>query len=111
MHLILYLSFANGVLTGAKTVDDHRTTIFGNTNTKRFVENPSYKENAIAAMIEIGDEDLPGLIKVVKMEQNAVSHLYARLVLGHENDQNGDKIMDELKGADISVHASACRHV
>jgi hypothetical protein len=109
-HLLLYLTFAKGVLAGAKTVDDRRTTITAGTYVKPFVENASYKENAIAAMIEIGDEDLPGLLKM-KLEQSAVSHLYARLVLGHENDENCDKVLDELIRADISVRASACRHV
>ena len=70
------------------------------------------REEITALVIEEKDEDLYSMLAGQQLSSDAdtkaICGVYARLVMGHENDDNCDKIIDALIREGFSVHATAC---
>jgi hypothetical protein len=73
----------------------------------------STREAITALVIEEKDEDLYSMLAGQQLSSDAdtkaTCEVYARLVMGHENDDNCDKIIDALIREGFSIHATACR--
>ena len=70
------------------------------------------RESYTADLIRRSDRDLPGMLMVAKIAESetpAICQLYARVVMGHENDQDCDQIVDELIRLGFSIRAGTCR--
>jgi hypothetical protein len=111
-RLVLYRGFAKVALDSAERADLFavQNQPYG-PNVKRFADNQSFLESATANLIKTADADLFGMLKAKKIDIPIldICKLYARLVQGHENDQNCDKIVDELIGGGMQVRARICR--
>ena len=63
-------------------------------------------------MILRSDPDLPGMLmaqNIMESENTGYCQIYARLVLGHENERDCDEIVKELIGEGFKVGDGTCR--
>jgi hypothetical protein len=77
------------------------------------VDDEEWLVYLVAHAIRSLDPDLRQMLdgQEIKSEDEtmAICHAYARLVLGHENDENCDKIVHALISAGIPVREGTCR--
>jgi hypothetical protein len=108
-RLILYWKFAKNSLEMIQKIDAlPRPSGYRG---PRLADRFDYREDQVAAVIENSDIDFRGMLTVQHLisEINAISHVYARTVVGSENDPNCDLILDTLRMAGFQVpRAGVC---
>jgi hypothetical protein len=102
-RLILYWSIAKTSLEMNQKVDSLRRP--SSYQGPRLVDQYGYREDQVAAIIENSDLDFRGMLTAQHLisEINAISHVYARTVVGSENDTNCDLILNTLRIAGFQV--------
>jgi len=108
-RLNLYREIAQNVLDSLQKIDrlSPRSVYL---SVQTFAETQSLKETITALLIRKKDFELQGMLKNENLEDKieTISLLYARLVIGHETDQNCDRIVAELIEANFPVRAGTC---
>jgi len=109
-RLILYWNFAKANLEMLKKIDAlRRPSTFPGAG---FADQFSYREDQVALFIENGDIDFRGMLTAQHLasELGAISHVYARTVVGSEDDPSCDPMLDTFRQAGFQVpRAGTCR--
>jgi hypothetical protein len=104
-RLVYYRSIAKIVIGMFDALDGLRKP--GNYPAARhFADDPLRLEHGIGDSIKESDIDLQGFMLRPEMQSlkiGDISQLYARMVLGHHNDENCSKIIKELETAKLRV--------
>ncbi|MGH6857527.1 MAG: hypothetical protein ACRECP_07795 [Methylocella sp.] len=113
-RLIHYRTIAKNVLEMCKENDASAAKGPGFISGQGLAENYKYRELEIARCIQITDPDLFGMLKAEKMLKSETMEmdddkpepmcmLYARLMIGHENDPNCSAILDEWRQGELPI--------
>jgi hypothetical protein len=109
-RLLLYWGFAKAQLEMLQNVDNLRSP--SNFPGPKLVDQFGYREDQVAYIIENTDIDFRGMLAAqhLSSEQNAISHVYARTVVGSENDKDCETILEALRQAGFRVpRPGTCR--
>jgi hypothetical protein len=109
-RLILYRNYAVNTLEFCQRIDalSHPSNFPG----PKFGDQHTFQEKQIADLIESRDPDFLGMLAAARLttEQNIISHVYARTVLGNESDPNCDQILNAFRQAGFRVpRVGTCR--
>lgn len=94
LRLCVYRDIAKANLENCRTIDAMRTPL---DYPSTFINNLKFRESDIAMWIRRWDPDLRGMLEDQNVEIENGCGLFARLVLGHEKNQNCDQILGELR--------------
>jgi len=102
-RLVLYLGFAKQILEMARNID--RLPRPSNFQGPRLADQIDYRDNQTALVIQNCDLDLQGMLAAQNLgsELDAIAHVYARMVVGSEDDQNCEGILDSLRRGGLRV--------
>jgi hypothetical protein len=77
-----------------------------------FAADLHYRETQTADLIQKRDIDLRGLLEALNAAQEieTVCRVYARMVLGHEDDESNESILAGLRDAGFDVPAPGTCH-
>jgi hypothetical protein len=109
-RLILYQKVAKNVMDALKGTDDllHRPSYY-----RGLADDQYGRESQTAGMILKADGGLRGMFvaqNIMDSETQVYCQLFARLVIGHENEPTCDTILDELRAEHFPVpDAGTCR--
>jgi hypothetical protein len=108
-RLILYWKFAKTNLDMLQKIDSLPRP--SNFRGPRLADQLPYREDQVALVIENCDIDLRSMLAAQNLtsELTAISHVYARTVVGSENDPNCDQILTSLQQGGLQVpRAGTC---
>jgi hypothetical protein len=109
-RLIKHWNYAKYHLELAKRVDLINPVLPG----AGLSDQLSFREDQVALTIELTDVDFRGMLAALRppltSELSAISHVYARVVVGSENDRNCDQILDAFRRSGFQVpRGGTCR--
>jgi len=105
-RLILYWNYAKNYLELAQNID--RLSNPANQPGAGLADQYGFREDEVASVIERTDVDFRGMLAAQRLtaELSAISHVYARVVVGSENDPNCARILDAFRRAGFHVPQS-----
>jgi len=109
-RLILYLTYCKSYLTILKGMDSLSPPL--NIPGPKLADELNFRTDQVASFIENYDIDLRGMLEAQRLtsEQSAISHVYARTVVGSEDDKNCDQILASLRQGGLHVpQAGICQ--
>lgn len=98
-HLIYYRFIAKKMSQTSEEVEDKR--LRKTQSTQKLSSDVELQEILIASCIMSGNDDLGGRLAAIGMgeaDKERICKLFARLVIGHENDRDCGTIIAQLKG-------------
>jgi hypothetical protein len=112
-RLILYLTYAKYHLAILKSMDGLSPPL--NVPGPKLADELDFRTDQVASFIENYDIDLRGMLDAQphmtwESDHSAISHVYARTVVGSENDVNCDQILASLRQGGLHVpQAGICQ--
>jgi hypothetical protein len=109
-RLIMYLRFAKIVFDMSKQIDSLSEP--ANAPGPRLADQYDYREQQVADLIATRDPDLLGMLvpQHLSSDMSTISQVYARTVVGSEDDANCDLILSTFRRAGFRVPAAGtCR--
>jgi hypothetical protein len=108
-RLIVYQEFAKSIIEMLKKTD---RLAGGPSNRWPLVDDKQWSyQTYLADAIRLGDADLRRMLLAenIPNSETVIPLIYARLVVGHENDQTVDQVVNELRRVDVPLRAETCR--
>jgi hypothetical protein len=110
VRLVLYLGFAKATQEMLQKIDKSRNPSYY--QSAGLVNQLEYRIDQVALFIQSYDPQLRSMLLAQKLdsdsELHAIAHVYARIVVGSENDPNCDQILASLRQAGLDVPGT-CR--
>lgn len=108
-RLILYWNYAKSYLEMAQKIDrlSHPASPGAG-----LADQFSYREDQVASVIERTDVDFRGMLAAQRLtsELNAISHVYARTIVGSENDPDCEQMLEAFRHSGFQVpRMGTCR--
>jgi hypothetical protein len=108
-RLVLYWNYAKLHLEMARGVDRLSHKLLPGAG---LADQFNYREDQVASVIERTDVDFRGMLAAQSLtsELTAISHVYARAVVGSENDPDCEQILDAFRREHFQVpRLGTCR--